>query len=42
MSADAKPEKFYILTRRDLSGEQAIVQTAHAMAEFMFKHGDDP
>jgi hypothetical protein len=32
----------YILTRQDLSAAQAVVQTAHALAELMLKHGDDP
>lgn len=37
-----KPEKMYILCRRDLSGGQGVVQTAHAMAEFMHRHSLDP
>lgn len=35
------PERMYILCRLDLSPSQAIVQTAHAMAEFMAKHGQE-
>ena len=34
-------EKMYILTRRDLSAGQGVVQTAHAMADFLHLHGDD-
>lgn len=36
-----QPTKMYILVRRDLSAGQGVVQTAHAMAEFMHKHGHD-
>ncbi len=39
--AKMSPIKMYILTRRDLSPSQQVVQTAHAMAEFMYKHGHD-
>jgi len=36
-----KPSKLYIIARRDLSAGQKIVQVAHALAEFMRKHGHD-
>lgn len=36
------PKKMYILTRRDLNAGQGVVQTAHAMAEFMHQHSLDP
>ena len=35
-------EKFYILTRRDLSPAAQTVQTSHAMAEFMGRFSCDP
>lgn len=34
--------RMYVLTRRDLSPGQRTVQSCHAVAEFMAKHGDDP
>jgi len=37
-----EPERLYVLTRQDLSPAQAIVQTAHALAELMLKHAEDP
>ena len=39
---EADARRLYILTRLDLSPAQAVVQTAHALAEFMLKHGADP
>ncbi len=36
------PNRVYILTREDLTPAQAVVQTAHALAELMLKHGEDP
>ena len=34
--------RLYILTRLDLFPAQAVVQTAHALAELMLQHGADP
>lgn len=34
-------KKMYMITRRDLTPGQKIVQTAHAMQEFMHKHRND-
>lgn len=41
MQAPAANLKMYLLVRRDLSPGQGVVQTAHAVAEFMFKHSHD-
>lgn len=35
-------DRIYILARRDLSYAQRAVQSCHALAELMRKHGDDP
>ena len=37
-----KPTKLYILVRKDLSGSQLIVQTCHALANLIFRYGNDP
>lgn len=39
---ETNARRLYILTRQDLTPAQAVVQTAHALAEFMLKHGADP
>ena len=36
-----RPSKLYILCRRDLPPAQQTVQSIHAMAEFLRKHGHD-
>ena len=36
------PERLFIIVRRDLSCGQRAVQSCHALAELMRKHGDDP
>lgn len=37
-----KPQKVFILVRRDLSCGQQAVQACHALAELVRKQGDDP
>jgi len=37
-----RPERLFILVRRDLSCEQRAVQACHALAELMRHRGDDP
>lgn len=37
-----EPKRLYVLTRLDLSPAQAIVQTAHALAELMLEFAADP
>ena len=36
------PVRLFIIVRRDLSCGQRAVQSCHALAELMRKHGDDP
>ena len=36
-----KPERLFILVRRDLSSEQRAVQACHALAELMRRHKED-
>lgn len=34
--------KLYILARKDLSPAQRMVQTCHALANLILRHGSDP
>lgn len=42
MPPNNESTRMYIMTRQDMTPAQAVVQTAHALAEFMLKHGGDP
>ena len=37
-----RPERLYVLVRRDLAPAQRAVQACHALAQLMLRHARDP